>query len=161
MIDELLSQASRLAQGSPVKPKQADLKRAVSAAYYAVFHAFAKNGADCMTGTVKKVRPNKAWAHAYRALEHGLAKAACKDVQRLPFPPELKDCAAAFVDLQAKRHAADYDPIHRLRRSDALGAVVNAKDAVNKLRAASLKDRRAFAVQVFLRRREPEVVLYP
>lgn len=153
MIDELLAHASRLAQGSPRKPKQADLKRAVSAAYYAIFHAFAKNGADCMAGTVKNDRPNKAWAHVYRALDHGFAKAACEKVRNLPFPAELQISADAFVELQARRHAADYDPNHRLVRSDALDAVAKASDAVSKLRASSLKDRRAFAIQVFMKRR--------
>jgi predicted LPLAT superfamily acyltransferase len=153
MIDELISQARRLAQSSRARPKQADLKRAVSAAYYAVFHAFAKNCADCMVGTVKKTRPNKAWVQVYRSLDHKFAKAACAKVRGMPFPNELKECADTFIDLQAQRHLADYDPSHRLGRSSALEAVAKAEDAVKKLRDASPKDRRAIAVQVLVKQR--------
>src|ERR1700679_2940589 len=36
--DDLLEQAQHLAQREPKRPKQASLRRAVSAAYYALFH---------------------------------------------------------------------------------------------------------------------------
>jgi len=37
--DDLLQQARFLANREPVHPRQASLRRAVSAAYYALFHA--------------------------------------------------------------------------------------------------------------------------
>ena len=38
LADDLLSQANRLAAASTGRPRQADLRRAVSASYYALFH---------------------------------------------------------------------------------------------------------------------------
>ena len=38
--DDVLQQAFDLVDKDPVNPKQADLRRAVSSAYYAVFHFF-------------------------------------------------------------------------------------------------------------------------
>ncbi len=36
--DDLLEQAQHLAQREPKRPKQASLRRAISSAYYALFH---------------------------------------------------------------------------------------------------------------------------
>ncbi len=153
MIDDLIGLARRLARSSPQKPRQADLRRAVSTAYYALFHAMAKNVADTMLGTVKKNRSEAAWAQAYRGLQHGDAKTACEAVRNLDFPRSLKDCAIAFVQSQLARQDADYDPIHRLSRTDAILAVDRAEDAIRKLRSADTKSRRAFAVHVLVRKR--------
>jgi uncharacterized protein (UPF0332 family) len=153
VIDDLIALADRLAKSSPKKPRQADLKRAVSTAYYALFHAMAKNIADTMVGVAKNKRSEKAWAQAYRGMQHGDAKSACEAVRNLTFPQDLKDCADAFVDLQRARHDADYDPLHRITRAEALLDVQKADDAIKKLRSSKAKDRRAFAVQVLVRKR--------
>jgi hypothetical protein len=65
--EELIATARKLAKASPQKPRQADLKRAVSTAYYALFHALAKDAADMLVG-VGPSRPDKAWTQTYRAL---------------------------------------------------------------------------------------------
>ena len=46
----MIATARKLAKASPQKPRQADLKRAVSTAYYALFHAMAKDAADMLVG---------------------------------------------------------------------------------------------------------------
>jgi uncharacterized protein (UPF0332 family) len=153
MIDDLLEQAGRLANSGALKPKQVDLRRAVSAAYYAVFHSFCRNCADTLVGTSKKNRPNQAWQQIYRGLEHGAAKTACEAARKIKFPQPIKDCADAFVELQKQRHDADYDPYHRVTRLEALAAVTRAKEAVKNLQKSSLNDRKAFAVQVLIKKR--------
>ena len=45
--DDLLDIARRLAEGNPT---QADLRRAVSSVYYAVFHAICQSNADTLVG---------------------------------------------------------------------------------------------------------------
>ncbi|MBI1779272.1 MAG: hypothetical protein HYR63_28400 [Proteobacteria bacterium] len=152
MDDDLIATAKRLANASTKKkPKQADLKRAVSTAYYAVFHAMARDAADLLLG-VGQDRPDKAWAQTYRALEHGFAKNACGQVRGLGFPPDICSCADAFVSLQQARHDADYDPSHRVTRAVALAAVAQAEQAIGCLRTAPRKDRKAFAVQLLLKK---------
>ena len=143
MSVELLGTARRLAKASPKKPRQCDLKRSISTAYYALFHAIAKSNADLAMG-VGADRPTKAWAQTYRALDHNKAKKACISLRGLGFPVELIDCGEAFVSLQQARHDADYDPLFRTSRQEALACVDTAEDAMDKLKAASRRDRLAF-----------------
>ncbi len=99
-------------------------------------------------------RPDKAWKHTYRTLQHGDAKSACEAVRKLDFPNSIKSCADAFVALQQKRHEADYDPDYRVLRADALDAIQQAEDAIRDLRASPRRDRLAFAVQILMKKRK-------
>ena len=144
--------ARKLANASSGKPRQADLRRAISTAYYALFHAFAKDAADLLVG-VGPNRPDKAWSHLYRSLQHGDAKVACSAARNMNFPAEIKRCASIFVELQEMRHDADYDPDQRFLRSEASRAIQDSEEAIAALKAAPKRDRRAFAVQLLLRKR--------
>ena len=144
--------ARKLASASPMKPRQADLKRSISTAYYALFHVLARNGADLLVGT-GDARPGKAWTHVYRALDHGFAKKACREAANLTFPPEIMSCAKEFIELQEARHKADYDPGARYTRAEALVWVGRAETAIDNLHATPRRERKAFAVQLLLRRR--------
>jgi uncharacterized protein (UPF0332 family) len=149
---ELLMTARRLARAGARRPRQADLKRAISTAYYALFHAFARNGADMLIGTGSN-RADKAWSQTYRSLDHGAAKNACGQLRNLGFPQILCSCADAFVELQQARHDADYDPDYRVTRAEALAAIARAESAIAYLGASSRRDRKALAAQLLLRRR--------
>lgn len=144
--------ARKLANASPLKPRQADLKRSVSTAYYALFHVLARNGADLLVGA-GAARPDKAWTHVYRALNHGFAKNACREAANLTFPPEIIECAKEFIELQEVRHKADYDPRARFTRAEVLDWVSRAEAAIAKVQAAPRRDRKAFAVQLLMRKR--------
>ena len=62
-----LIRASRLLAGG--QPSQEALRRAVSTAYYAMFHALATSNADLIVGT--KVQVNQSnWIATYRSLRH-------------------------------------------------------------------------------------------
>jgi uncharacterized protein (UPF0332 family) len=148
----LIITARKLANASPRKPRQAELRRAISTAYYALFHAMAKDAADMLVG-VGADRPDKAWSHTYRALQHGEAKSACEAARGLNFPPDIKLVADAFIKLQQHRHEADYDPEFRVARIVALDAVELAEDAIRRLKAVPRRDRKAFAVQLLLKKR--------
>jgi uncharacterized protein (UPF0332 family) len=148
----LITTARRLARASPRRPRQSDLKRSVSTAYYALFHALAKDAADLLVG-VGPGRADKAWVHVYRGLEHGFAKNASKEVPKLGFPDGILSCANEFIELQEVRHKADYDPRATFTRAEALEWVARAEAAIASLRAAPRRDRRAFAVQLLMRRR--------
>jgi hypothetical protein len=99
-------------------------------------------------------RPRRAWRHVYRALDHGTAKTGCESAKNLNFPAGILSCAAAFVELQEARHSADYDPDYRLSRAEAMIWVARADQAIRALRSAPRRDRRAFAVQLLLKRRQ-------
>jgi hypothetical protein len=146
---DLLDQAAHLAKRSPKKPRRTDLSRAVSAAYYAVFHALCYSNANVLAGTGVD-RPSKAWLQAYRAVEHGQAKKRCKSVADKGFPVQIQDFADAFVALQELRHRADYDPEFALNRSEAMNCIEIARRAVAAIKEAPVTDRRAFALHVLL-----------
>jgi hypothetical protein len=86
-------------------------------------------------------------------LEHGFAKSACREVPKLGFPSEITHCANELVLLQEARHNADYDPKVKLTRSEALQWVVRAESAIAGLRRAPRRDRRAFAIQMMVKKR--------
>ena len=72
---DLIATARGLAEGDPRRPSQANLRRAVSTAYYAMFHCLAGTAADLLIGGSR----SEAWHQVYRALEHGSAKGACRN----------------------------------------------------------------------------------
>lgn len=144
--------ARKLANASPKRPRQAELRRAVSTAYYALFHVLAREVADLLVG-VGQNRPDRAWAQVYRALQHGEAKNACIQVGNLGFSGDIIDLAKPFVALQELRHRADYDPEYRLQRADAITAIELAEGAMERLKSATRKERRAFAVLLIFKRR--------
>ena len=143
--DDLIAQSKRLANASPKKPRDVDLRRAMSGAYYALFHELAGTAADLLVGTASASRSQRAWRQVFRALSHGEAKVRC---QSLPtsFSRDLQSVASSFVDLQELRHAADYDPDAEFFRKDVQNHILQAADAIGKVRAAPVKDRRAFVV---------------
>ena len=136
------------------KPSQANLRRAVSSAYYALFHCLARSGTDLLVGGAGAERSKPAWRQVYRALDHGTAKAACGDGRLLSrFPKPIEDFGNVFLTLQKKRHSADYDPFVRLTRSDVLQDIATAEQAIRGFSAAALKDRRAFCTLVLFKKR--------
>ena len=136
------------------EPRQADLRKAVSAAYYAVFYALCGNTADCFIGASETERSERAWRQAFRALDHGFVRNQCKNQRVMAaFPPEIQLFAGSFIWLQEQRHAADYDPSITLDIDDAQNCLNRATQAVAALAKTSLKDRRDFAAWVTLRDR--------
>lgn len=146
----LLDSAKSLVPANGRKPKQADLRRAVSAAYYAVFHELARTCADALVGKTKSRRPNKAWVEVYRGLDHGAAKNACNGAGNVAFPQGILDFADAFKQLQTARHGADYDPMIRLSKVEALGFITLAEDSMSALKGANANDKLAFAAWVLI-----------
>lgn len=89
-------------------PRQADLRRAVSTAYYALFHAICRLNADHLIGRGK--RSSDAWLRTYRALDHVRAKEEFRKTSTRSLSPEVAQIGASFILLQDARHRADYDP---------------------------------------------------
>ena len=116
---DLIETAHGLTELSPRRPSQANLRRAQSTAYYAVFHSLAAIIADALMGKGR----GDAWHQTYRALEHGSARKACQNMQAMrEFPLEIQNFAETFKDLQGARRAIAYG-ISRLRDSGLAAAV--------------------------------------
>lgn len=133
------------------KPRQSDLRRAVSTTYYALFHALCRNCADTLIGTQGAMRSGPAWRQAYRSLDHGQAKKRFGRWQIMrKFPKEIEEFGNTFVTAQEKRHSADYDPSYRVNRSEVLTDIETAEAAIRNLISTGIKDRRALAAWVTL-----------
>jgi hypothetical protein len=153
---QLFDQADKLIVSSAAgAPRQVDLRRAVSAAYYGIFHIAAAAVADQFVGASRRTSPE--YALAYRRIDHKSFKTLCNDVKSstpsskyAPFVPnggfsiDLKAFAVAAVELQEKRHDADYNPLISVRASDAKALVATARDAEARFGRLSSDERRIF-----------------
>lgn len=150
---DLLAVSEQLTQ-SDGKPTQASLRRAVSSAYYALFHALASECADRLIGGPGARRSTPAWRQTYRALEHGFAKNACKNTDTMKrFPQGVRTFAREFVTMQEARHAADYDPVATFQKTQVAQIVDNCEAAIALFRQAPVADRRAFCAHVLFKSR--------
>lgn len=146
---DLLDQAELLANKETRKPKQASLRRAVSAAYYALFHLIIEDSANVLAPRA----PAGLRRLVQRAFPHGQIKSACKDfvsadaaLKKIPprqtglldalesliaFPldPSLLFVLSAFIELQEARHKADYDLTEQWDRLDVLTKIGLARRA--------------------------------
>ena len=131
-------------------PSEAALRRAISASYYAVFHALAKLVADSLIGEDPNVRPTKAWIEVYCGLNRGTCRGACANAKSVGFPDEIHGFAEAFVQLQAARHEADYDPTYAPDTKMAQFLVRLADVNIRMLREVGKEDKKAFAAWVLI-----------
>ena len=147
----LIATAFSLADtGRRGRPRQTDLRRAVSTAYYALFHCLAASCADLLVGGSGADRSKPAWEQTYRALEHGIARQRCRAGTIREFPPVIQEFARVFLDLQGKRHQADYASAGDFPKRIVLQNISDAADAIARFQQAPAKDRRAFAVYLLL-----------
>lgn len=152
--DDLLSVADDLVSTRSSKPRQSNLRRAVSTAYYAMFHCLASCCADTLVGSRRTDRSKPAWRQVYRALEHGLAKKNCKNRAIIrKFPQDIEDFANAFVSLQEKRHSADYDPFSQFTKQEVRSDIAATRNTIERFRSTPVRDRRAFAAFVLFKSR--------
>ena len=133
-------------------PLEDSLRRAVSTAYYAMFHALAASNADCLIGTPHDRISQHAWTRAYRGLEHRDAKRNLQQDQGM-FSQPVRSFASTLVELQDQRHIADYDPDRSFALSSVLNWIDRAEDAINDFMLVSPNERRAVAIQSLIRRR--------
>ena len=150
LADAHLVTASTLANNNNSSPSQADIRKSISCAYSAVFHTLACVAANMLVGPIIEGRSNKAWVEVYRGLAHGTCKESCKRALKLNFPKGILDFANAFIQLQDARTLADYDPLLRPTRDNAIFCVTLARLAMEALNAAPTYDKTAFVTYVLI-----------
>lgn len=149
---DLIASARLLIAGNS-KPSQANLRRATSTAYYALFHCLARACADLMVGGQNADRSKHAWKQVYRALDHGPAKTACVNGLIQKFPKPIEDFANTFAAMQSKRHDADYNPSVKLTKSEVVQDIASVERAIIAFGSEGTKDRRAFCAFVLFKNR--------
>jgi hypothetical protein len=154
--DHLFEQAERLVAPPPAgPPRQVDLRRAISAAYYGLFHFCLTAAADEFVGVTQRVTSR--YALVYRSIDHKALKDLCVETKKQPppakyvpyfptggFDPNIQAFSQAAIELQEKRHRADYNPQPRFRTSDAKLAISTARSAVHRFQTAKKEHRKAF-----------------
>ena len=130
--DDLLDQAGELIHKSEPNSTQAGFRRAVSTAYYALFHLLISETA------LNWSRDSSRGAFG-RMFDHGLMRKASQrilDRRLFPFAGEdpalvnnLKTVAQMFVQLQDKRHIADYHNGIRWTHTESLKEVTKVRKA--------------------------------
>ena len=152
--DFLATAVDLVESGRRGRPRETNLRRAVSTTYYALFHRIAQSGADLIVGGSGADRSGPAWLQAYRALDHGVARQRC-NYQRVVsrFPAEIQRFAGFFAAMQMQRHDADYDPSAGFVKSQVLALISVAEQVIDGFQSSPAKDRRAFAVYVLLKLR--------
>jgi uncharacterized protein (UPF0332 family) len=120
--DDLLRDAYHLAARGGKNPKQSTLRRAVSTAYYALFHLL-------IADFVLNWRTKDQRARLGRMFEHRKMSQAVfkfKGGKLNPVEVDLKMVIDAFAQLQEDRYTADYD----------VGRIWSRKDVTNTLAIA-------------------------
>lgn len=128
LAHDLLQQADHLASYEGSNPSQASLRRAVSTAYYALFHLLIEDAAWRWQGSAEaRTGLERAFAHGpmkTTSIQFGGRNWRDWHGNPQPVPGILQKVAKAFVKLQEDRHTADYDS-HEYWTSAEVGAVLN------------------------------------
>jgi len=139
---DLLEQAYHLANREPKRPKQASLRRAVSTAYYALFHLLTSETAKNWK------RPAERFTLA-RMFDHSRMKTVCaakrnelnEYFKTRPAPDHdldvlkhLHAIANTFEQMQEHRHTADYNGAREWSRTDVLQKIESVRAAFQSWR---------------------------
>lgn len=156
----LLEQAERLLEPrksgqNPTGVRQVDRRRAISSAYYAVFHAILTDVADLFVG--RDQRKSSRYALAYRLIDHRQVESLSNQVIRQtpekkyqPFMPDggfddsIRKFASLVIELKGDRNSADYDPSRWVGISDARLAIAQAQGAIALFAGAPAEQRQMF-----------------
>jgi uncharacterized protein (UPF0332 family) len=135
--DDLLALARDLVDRNPGAQIEADLRRAVSTAYYALFHLLIHEA------TARLVAVTALRQRFARSFEHKIMKSVCQEYTRSILnasgqyitpagqlvPSPIWEIARAFSMLQEARHRADYDTEVTVSHADADSEVMRAEVA--------------------------------
>ena len=73
------------------------------------------------------------------------------------FPDAMRQFGQTFAVQQSKRHFADYDPDHAIRKSEVVADIQSARTAIDDFLATPASARRDFALHVLMSHSEDDV----
>jgi uncharacterized protein (UPF0332 family) len=140
-----LDLAEELLRIDSTRPRNSSLRRAVSTAYYALFHLLVQAAAQVQAGGLASPVQRDLVAMLTRWFTHKQMAETCAcfsgpklagkagkvlqaSVDATP-SSELREVARAFVDLQQERHDADYDLSKRFTRQEVELLLTRARQA--------------------------------
>ena len=128
----------------PGGPSREVIHRAISTAYYAVFHAVNASNADVRHGVPTNVATAQAWTNTYRQMRHNFSTRNLGQ-HMFNLAHDARRLANHFANLKTARETADYDPDRSLTAGDANYWIGEARAAVSVLQAMTAADRRTFS----------------
>jgi hypothetical protein len=139
------------------------LRRALSTAYYGVFHFTLRALADWIVGVT--YRSAARYVLVYRSVDHKVLRALCDQFRGVklnaaiqPYEPAggfgpVGNFARSVLNLFEQRISADYDPAHVFDPVKVSGIVSSARPAVKNFQAATPDQREAFLTLLAFRAR--------
>ena len=138
---ELIATSRLLATGQPT---QEALRRAVSTAYYAMFHTLATSNADLIHGPRTQANQGT-WTATYRSLRHARAGTMLQGWPHL-FSPAVRNFAVIMDGMKRQRENADYNPDASFTQQQVVTRIANAEQAIADFNSAPLQKRALAAI---------------
>lgn len=118
---------------TPVPPARTSsrvaIHRAISTAYYAIFHTLNANNASIIIGQPSTQFAAERWTQIYRRLQHDQARRRLMENHQ-NLSPDAQIFATAFNDLQLARIEADYIPNRFFTAEEAANLIDQAEAAI-------------------------------
>ena len=125
------------------------LRKAISAGYYAMFHAVCNGIADIWYWEDTLSRFGADWKHMYRGANHNAVLRACKDMKLIAsLSPEIKMFCEIFLYAYTQRNLADYDPLQPFEKEQVLLDIDRIEEAIIAFENADVAHRRAFLSRI-------------
>ena len=123
---------------------QEALRRAVSTAYYAMFHALAASNADLIVGTRTPTNQSE-WTTTYRSLRHLRAQ---NPLYGWPyfFSGLIQEFAFVISGIKDESENADYNPVAYFSLEEIMDWIDRAEKAIADFRASSAQERSMVAI---------------
>jgi hypothetical protein len=138
-----------------------DLRRAISNAYYALFHLALTAATDMIVGADQRTTPR--YSLVYRSVDHSQLRSLCSRVsatnpQNVALIPtggfgHVADFARITFNLYELRIRADYDPSIEFTLDEGRVAVSDAEQAVKWFRQGSAEQQQAFLTMLLFKQR--------
>lgn len=134
--------------------RQSIRRRAISTAYYAIFHRLAQLCVAEFIGADPKLRLIAEYEQVYRQLDHGSVKTIFRAAP-LSKNPELCEIGEHAGNLQSERIRSDYLPSRKglYTRTDCQNLVAIAKTTIQLIDNLSREDRRTLAIFLAFKKR--------
>ena len=147
-----VGRAALVPQPPATQPAPAAIRRAISTAYYAIFHALAANNADVLIGPAHNQLTTDAWIRIYRGLNHNHARSQLQQ-NRANLSASVQTFSDLFRDLQNERHNADYNPEATFTIQAATTWLNEVETTITDFLQTSRNERAAIAILTLIRSR--------